>query len=44
MLENTMTHRQPQIDKAIDKLIDEVFDFQEKNYDKSSQYKKGYCK
>ena len=27
MLENTMTHRQPQIDKAIDKLIDEVFDF-----------------
>lgn len=26
MLENTMTHRQPIIDRAIDKLIDETFD------------------
>lgn len=27
MLENTMSHRQPIIDAAIDKLIDEVLDF-----------------
>lgn len=26
MLENTMTHRQPQIDRAIDKLVDEIFE------------------
>ncbi len=27
MLENTMTSRQPKIDAAIDRLIDEIFDF-----------------